>query len=525
MTITGTGFTGATAVKFGTTAATTFTVNSSTQITATAPAGTGTVDITVTTPAGTSTTSSADHYAYTPVVTAVSPGSGPATGSTAVTISGAGFTGATAVDFGNTPATNVVIVNDGTITADAPAGSTGGTVDVTVTGPTGTSPTNNSDQYAYIPVITELSPDFGPLAGEIPITISGAGFTSGSTVKFGNTTATVTAVSPTQITATEPPTSNGAELVYVTVTTPSGTSATGNVTEQFAYKSVPGVESVSPDSGSLAGGSTVTITGTAFTGAKYVYFGSTAATNVVLGTGANADSTITATVPPGAAGTVDVTVSGGPNDTSADSADDHYTYDPLPTVASVAPSAARPSAGPSVTITGSGFTNGTTTVSFGGMLATNVSVLSTTELTAVSPSGSAGTVDVTVSNPGRNFCDQQRGHVQLRPVPDRDERGSHVWTDWGRDERDDHRHRLHIGEHGRFRCEGRERCLRRVPNRDHCHVTVRQRHRQHHRRNTRRQLSDELGGHIQIHARPERNDQSSDRRRPRRAPRLTARST
>ena len=55
VTITGTDFTGATAVHFGTAPATSYTVNSSTSITATAPAGTaGTVDVTVTTPAGTS---------------------------------------------------------------------------------------------------------------------------------------------------------------------------------------------------------------------------------------------------------------------------------------------------------------------------------------------------------------------------------------------------------------------------------------------------------------------------------------
>ena len=41
MTITGTNLTGATTVKFGASAATSFTVNSSTQITAAAPAGTG----------------------------------------------------------------------------------------------------------------------------------------------------------------------------------------------------------------------------------------------------------------------------------------------------------------------------------------------------------------------------------------------------------------------------------------------------------------------------------------------------
>jgi hypothetical protein len=62
--ITGTGFTGATAVKFGSTAATSFTVNSATSITATSPAGTGTVDVTVTTSFGTSATSSADQFTY-----------------------------------------------------------------------------------------------------------------------------------------------------------------------------------------------------------------------------------------------------------------------------------------------------------------------------------------------------------------------------------------------------------------------------------------------------------------------------
>ena len=66
VTITGTGFTNATAVKFGSTAATAFTVGNATSITATSPAGTaGTVDVTVTTSSGTSATSSADQYTYT----------------------------------------------------------------------------------------------------------------------------------------------------------------------------------------------------------------------------------------------------------------------------------------------------------------------------------------------------------------------------------------------------------------------------------------------------------------------------
>ncbi len=65
MTITGTDLTGATAVKFGSKDAASFSVSSATKITATSPAGSlGTVDITVTTPGGTSATSSADQFSY-----------------------------------------------------------------------------------------------------------------------------------------------------------------------------------------------------------------------------------------------------------------------------------------------------------------------------------------------------------------------------------------------------------------------------------------------------------------------------
>ncbi len=66
VTITGSGFTGATDVGFGVTSAAAMSVDSDTQITATSPAGTATVDITVITPAGTSPTSPADQFTYNP---------------------------------------------------------------------------------------------------------------------------------------------------------------------------------------------------------------------------------------------------------------------------------------------------------------------------------------------------------------------------------------------------------------------------------------------------------------------------
>jgi hypothetical protein len=74
VTITGTNLTGATGVDFGTTASSSFTVDSATQITATVPAGSGTVDVTVSAPGGTSVTSAADQFTYAAVVPAPTAG-------------------------------------------------------------------------------------------------------------------------------------------------------------------------------------------------------------------------------------------------------------------------------------------------------------------------------------------------------------------------------------------------------------------------------------------------------------------
>ena len=161
VTITGTGFTGATGVDFGTTAATGVTVVSATTITADSPPGTGTVDVTVLTPAGTSAASAADRFTYTavavaaPTVTGISPSSGPAAGGTLVTITGTGFSGATGVDFGTTAATDVTVVSATTITADSPAGT--GLANVTVTTSAGTSAISAADQFTYVAAPSVMS--------------------------------------------------------------------------------------------------------------------------------------------------------------------------------------------------------------------------------------------------------------------------------------------------------------------------------------------------------------------------------
>jgi hypothetical protein len=160
--ISGANFTGATAVHFGSENAPEFQVNSSTLIAVNSPPGmAGTVDVSVTTPAGTSATSPADKFEFQgpssspPVVTSVSPSSGPAPNEAGgpdvgVLIDGSHFIGATAVHFGSISAPAPLgIVSATEIGVVAPAEPPGTVVDVTVTTAAGTSALSPTDKFTY----------------------------------------------------------------------------------------------------------------------------------------------------------------------------------------------------------------------------------------------------------------------------------------------------------------------------------------------------------------------------------------
>jgi hypothetical protein len=188
VTITGTGFTGATSVDFGSAPATDVTVDGDTQVTALSPAGTGIVDVSVTTPSGTSPTTGNDWYTYVsaaslPVVTSISPRSGPGAGGTLVTITGTGLTDATGVFFGSARAS---FFNKGPteLQVFAPP-HTAGQFPVTVQNASGTSPLVGPDRYTYLaPVITSVTPDTGFEAGGTHIKIIGHDFTGATDVLF-----------------------------------------------------------------------------------------------------------------------------------------------------------------------------------------------------------------------------------------------------------------------------------------------------------------------------------------------------
>ena len=167
VTIIGTGFTGATAVRFGFANAASFNVESETKITAVSSPGAGTVDVTASTAAGTSPTVLADQLSYGPAVTELEPDRGSAGGGTPVAITGTSFIGATAVKFGTPNATSFTVNSADSITAISPPGA--GTVNVTVSTAAGTSAENVADEFSYEAVALE----------EAPLTTSGAPGTSG----------------------------------------------------------------------------------------------------------------------------------------------------------------------------------------------------------------------------------------------------------------------------------------------------------------------------------------------------------
>ena len=152
------------------------------------------------------------------------------------------------------------------------------------------------------PTVAAVSPPTGTEAGGTLVTIIGTSFDGASLVDFGTTAATDFAVLNNNVITADSPVGIG--TVDVTVTTAAGTSII-SPGDKFTYIAafLPTVTGLSPTSGSEAGGTLMTITGTSFTGATAVDFGTTAATDLTVVNG----TTITADSPAGT-GVVNVTV-------------------------------------------------------------------------------------------------------------------------------------------------------------------------------------------------------------------------
>ena len=397
VTITGQNLTGG-SVDFGSTNAE-FMTCTQTSCTGYAPSGlpAGTVDVTVTTASGTSAVNPGDQFTdYVPAVTGVFPSTGWTLGGTQVTVTGNHLTDMT-VYFGATTATDISCSSDTECTGTAPAAASAGAVDVTVGDGWVRSATGAADQFDYQvlgpPTVTGVSPSTGVDLGGDPVTITGTNLEGGS-VSFGNNLASGSPCTESSCNVSTPETASDG-VVDVTVTTAAGTSAT-TPADQFTYEAqgTPTVTTVLPDVGSAAGGTLVTVSGTGLTDA-----------DVSFGSAVSQDVTCTATscqavAPAQDPGPVDVTVTNTAG-TSAITPSDQFTYQlpPSPTVGGVAADYGPVTGGTAVTITGTGFT-GAATVAFGSNPAASFVVASDSEIDAVAPPGSVGTVDITVETLG-----------------------------------------------------------------------------------------------------------------------------
>ncbi len=330
-------------------------------------------------------------YSYpAPVIISVTPAQGYTLGGTTITIVGSGFQPLPTVTVGGNAATNVIRTSLNQITAVTPPGAAG-LADVTVTN-TDTQSVTRTGGFRYVPppVLTSVSPANGPVQGGTLITLTGTDFLPGASVRLGGVPAfAVTVTSPT--TATALTNSNAAGVVDVVLTNPD--LQTSTLAAAFTYDPAPTLASISPISGTTTGGTVVTLTGSGFLTGATVLFGTDAATNVTVVSATQ----LTATTPARAVGVVSVTVRNVDNQSAV--LERAYRFVAPPTVTAAAPNTGDVIGGTVVRLTGTGFTAGTT-VTFGGMAAAQVSLVSATELDAVTAPHIPDTVDIQVSTDG-----------------------------------------------------------------------------------------------------------------------------
>ena len=182
----------------------------------------------------------------------------------------------------------------------------------------------------------------------------------------------------------------------------------GTYTATVVYTAVsnsfpsPTITSLSPNTGSTAGGTNVTIAGTNFYDTSSVTIGGTACASYTV----NSPTSITCTTPAHAAGTVDVTVTTA-HGTSANTASDDYTYETPITVTFVSPEIASTTpgteSGPAFSIAGTNFT-GATAVTIGGNACASFTVVSDSLIECTGPNSalSTGAKSVVVSKSGQS---------------------------------------------------------------------------------------------------------------------------
>ncbi len=183
VTITGSNYLQVSDVAFNGSSASSFIVDSATQIRAIVPLGASTGPVSITNSAGTG--NSVDDFTLTlvPDITSFTPSSGII--GTQITLSGINFIGMTDVAFNGISVSNYILDSDTLIYANVPLGASTGKI--SVTNGLGMGESVNDFTVVLLPDITSFSPDTGYEGLEIAIT--GSNFIEISEVSFNGTSA------------------------------------------------------------------------------------------------------------------------------------------------------------------------------------------------------------------------------------------------------------------------------------------------------------------------------------------------
>lgn len=336
--------------------------------------------------------------ASVPQITGISPSGGPITGGTIVTITGQGFINTTDVRFGGKPGSALTIVSDKQLTIITPQNPEG-TVPISIINIAGIGgslePTSLYEYDTFpFPRLSGVSPSSGPGTGGTVVTITGSGFTDTDYVKIGeNYGMDLKIIDDSHLTVRTQASSPG--TVPISMKNAHGVMRSMEPAVMYTYEySLPELTNISPSSGSIAGGTLVTIKGSGFSGTKNVQFGGESGTSLNIVN----DSCLTIITPPDTAGTVAISVINPAGiGVSLGSAIMFHYEEPIPKLTSISPDSGSTEGGTIVTITGSWF-NGTRDVQFGGKSGTGLKVIDNSHLTIITPASSAGTFPVSITN-------------------------------------------------------------------------------------------------------------------------------
>ena len=265
-----------------------------------------------------------------------------------------------------------------------------------------------ADGIYYLVRVRTVSPQEGNVEGGEPIPIFGRDFPFGTTVTIGGQLVTDLRVTNTLITGLTPPGVLGEADIEVHFPDSGALTVERG---KFLYTNTPSIPlTMTPTNGHQTGGKTGIITGSAFAPDAAVKIGDNPAADVVV-----TPTLIHFTIPPGTAGTVDVTVTNP--DGREQTLEKGYSYDPFPppSIDGIYPKRGPAAGGTEITIRGNHFRDGAV-VTIGGIQIEQLDNTSLLEIRLKTPPSPPGRKDVYVVNPNGQQAEKIGGFVYNPPV-------------------------------------------------------------------------------------------------------------